>query len=47
VQPDQGCASGAALVWFNPSSKKTTWVLRPPKNTIGVEFAVPFGRPLS
>lgn len=47
VQPDEGCSAGAALAWFNPKTKHVTWVLRPPANVIGVESAVPFGRPLS
>jgi hypothetical protein len=47
VNANNGCSAGAALVWFNPHSKKVTWVFRTPKNTLGVETAVPYGRPLS
>lgn len=45
VGPDNGCSGGAALVWFNPHTKHVTWVLRPPKNTIGVLSVALFGRP--
>jgi TolB protein len=47
VDANNGCPEGATLVWFNPGTKKVTWVFHTPKNTIGVESAVPFGRPLS
>jgi hypothetical protein len=47
VQPGEGCSEGAGLLWFNPRTKHVTWVLRAPKNIIGVEFTIPFGRPLS
>ncbi len=47
VQADNGCSAGASLVWFNPGSKKVSWVFDSPKNIVGVEVAVPFGRPLS
>ena len=47
VEADNGCSAGASLVWFNPGAKKVSWVFHSPKNIIGVEEAVPFGRPLS
>jgi len=47
VDANNGCPEGATLVWFNPGTKKVTWVFHTPKNTIGVESVVPFGRPLS
>ena len=47
VEASGGCSAGASLVWFSPHTKKVTWVVRTPKNVVGVETAVPFGRPLS
>jgi hypothetical protein len=47
VQADNGCFAGSSLVWFNPQTKKVTWVVRTPKNVNGVMATVPFGRPLS
>lgn len=47
VNANNGCSAGAALVWFNPHTKKVTWVFRGLKSGIGVESVVPFGRPVS
>jgi hypothetical protein len=47
VQADSGCSPGASLLWYNPSSKKVSWVFHTPGKVIGVEAVVPFGRPLS
>ncbi len=47
VSPSNGCTAGAALVLFNPHTKKVNWILRPTGKSAGVEAAVPFGRPLS
>lgn len=47
VQPGEGCSEGAGLLWFTPKTKHVTWVLKAPKNIIGVEFTIPFGKPLS
>jgi hypothetical protein len=47
VQADNGCTTGASLVWFNPHTKKVTWVFHGPKNGDGVQVAIPFGRPQS
>ncbi len=47
VQPTNGCQGGASLVWFNPQSKRVTWVFHAPKKINGVVTAVPYGRPLS
>lgn len=47
VQARSDCASGAALLWFNPHTKKVTWVFHPTGKSDGVESVVPFGRPLS
>lgn len=47
VDARNGCQAGASLVWFNPHTKKVTWVLHGTKNGIGLESVVPFGRPVS
>jgi TolB protein len=47
VNANNGCSAGAALVWFNPHTKKVTWVIRGLKSGIGLESVVPFGRPVS
>ncbi len=47
VEADSGCTAGAALLWFNPQTKKVTWVLHPTGKSYGVESVVPFGRPVS
>ena len=47
VEASGGCSAGASLVWFNPHTKKVTWVVKTPKKIVGVELTVPFGRPLS
>jgi hypothetical protein len=41
------CGGGASLLWFNPHTKKVTWVIHSPSNVVGVGVAVPFGRPVS
>ncbi len=41
------CAGGASLLWFNPRTKKVTWAIHTPSKVVGVELAVPFGRPVS
>jgi hypothetical protein len=47
VQAQSGCQPGAALLWFNPQTKKVTWVLHPTGKSYGIESVVPFGRPVS
>jgi TolB protein len=47
VQAENGCSAGASLVWFNPHTKKVSWVFRTPKNVSGLQLAIPYGRPLS
>ncbi len=47
VQAADGCAVGASLLWFNPGTKKVTWVIHAHGNINGVTAVVPFGRPLS
>ncbi|HET7013820.1 MAG TPA: hypothetical protein VFI65_07915 [Streptosporangiaceae bacterium] len=47
VQASGGCSAGAALLLFNPHTKKVRWVLRPSGKSYGIETVVPFGRPLS
>lgn len=41
------CGGSAVLVWFDPKTKKVTWVFRTPKNIAGVGPVVPYGRPVS
>lgn len=41
------CNPGNALFWFNPQTKKVTWVLHPTGKSYGVTAVVPFGRPVS
>jgi hypothetical protein len=47
VKANSDCSPGTALLWFNPQTKKVTWVLHPTGKSNGVESAVPFGRPVS
>jgi len=48
VRPDNSaCGGGASLVWFNPHTKKVTWVIRPPRDVEGVVSAVPFDQVLT
>lgn len=47
VSANSDCSPGTALVWFNPHTKKVTWVFRPTGKSDGVESVVPFGRPVS
>jgi hypothetical protein len=47
VQPENGCNAGASLVWFNPHTKKVSWIFRTPSKIVGVEATVPYGRPIS
>ncbi|HXS66461.1 MAG TPA: hypothetical protein VN767_26700 [Streptosporangiaceae bacterium] len=47
VQASGGCSAGAALVLFNPHTKKVSWIFHPTGKSYGAEVVVPFGRPLS
>ena len=47
VQASNGCTAGAALVLFNPHTKKVGWIFRPTGKSYGIETVVPFGRPFS
>jgi TolB protein len=47
VEADNGCSPGASLVWFNPHTKKVTWVIRGLKQGGGLDSVVSFGRPVS
>ncbi len=47
VQASSGCSAGAALLLFNPHTKKVVSILHPSGKSYGVDLAVPFGRPLS
>jgi TolB protein len=47
VDANNGCPEGATLVWFNPGTKRVTWVFHTPTDVTGVESVVPYGRPVS
>ena len=42
-----GCFAQDSLAWFNPADSSLQYMLHAPKNVMGVQAAVPYGRPLT
>ncbi|HEX9034729.1 MAG TPA: hypothetical protein VF834_23030 [Streptosporangiaceae bacterium] len=42
-----GCPGGGSLLWFDPATSAVQYVLHPASGVVGVEVAVPYGRPLT